>query len=85
MSKQWGHGFQKGTAEGISAGLDIGIDCTKMALGEHAWHTTNAALQALGKNDIDGCFYILRTLQFALAAATNRDTPLFNPMIENKA
>jgi len=63
---------QSGKNEGLTA-----YAAGQMAVGEHAWHSVNAAIFAIEKgNHLQGLM-LLRTLRFALAKATGHDVPQF--------
>lgn len=81
MSNQWGHGFNKGHKEGVGDGVDIGLTVGQLSVGDHAWHTVNAAISAFENGDDLQGLMLLRTLQFALAAATGHEAPPFNKMM----
>ena len=72
MSKQqWSHGFHMGLEQGIDIGEQIG----NMQAGEYAWHSINAAIEALQQGEDLRALMLLRTLRFVLAPLTGRDLP----------
>lgn len=74
-TKQWGHGFHTGTEKGIESGSKIGTVVGAAHIGEYAWHSVSAALDALRDNDDLRAMMLLKTLRFQLASVTGRDRP----------
>ena len=75
MSKQWGHGYNKGIDAGLEVGEDIGRQSGGFDVAEHCWHTINSAIRSIEQgNELEG-LGILRMMKFMLAAKTGRDVP----------
>ena len=66
-----------GLFQGIEIGAKQGESIGCMKIGEHAWHIVEVAIEALETGKELRALMLLRTLKFALAAATGYETPLF--------
>lgn len=75
MSKQWGHGFHKGAADGLTKGQQLGETVGGLMVGEYSWHCCNAAINSLQAGNDTEALMVLRALKFMLAHATGRDVP----------
>ena len=53
----------------------IGEQMGKMEVGEHAWHTVNAAIESLERSDDLRALMLLRTLRHFLAKSTGHEVP----------
>ena len=56
-------------------GMFIGEQMGKMEVGEHAWHTVNAAIESLERSEELRALMLLRTLRHFLAKSTGHEVP----------
>ena len=47
----------------------------RMEVGEHAWHTVNAAIESLERSEELRALMLLRTLRHFLAKSTGHEVP----------
>ena len=77
MGKQWGHGFHTGKEEGLESGFETGNNVGEavggLMVGEQAWHTVSASIEAIEQDNELRALMLLRTLRHVLAHATGRD------------
>ena len=53
----------------------IGEQMGRMEVGEHAWHTVNAAIESLERSEELRALMLLRTLRHFLAKSTGHEVP----------
>ena len=53
----------------------IGEQMGRIEVGEHAWHTVNAAIESLEKSEDLRALMLLRTLRHFLAKSTGHEVP----------